>query len=325
MTKKKKKHETIKEQEDWVSPKTLDEYIGQVKAKEIGSVIVDSAFEEKRNISNILISGSYGLGKSTLGKLLFEKHNTLYYEHNAASLSILKSLYYNGEVSFSSGSYLIDEIHNIPTQLSDMMHQAMDAGNISIIGMTTSPGQLSGPFRSRFTLIQLEPYTVDDLVKIIANVVERRGKYSLSEESFHNIAQRSKQTARTAIQYTKFIFDLANVYKVSDISEALVEEAFGKLRVDSKGLTEIDHKYLAALPEERPVGIQYLAAKLGIDAQTIEEEIEPFLMREGYIDRSNRGRFKLEPDLEDRLRKSIEVQVLKRYGRGKVDDNRVKQ
>lgn len=281
------KHNTV-----WEKPTNFTQYVGQETVKEVVNVLADSANKEKRNLQNILLSGEYGLGKSTLGKLIFEKYKTPYREHNGASLSLVKHLLLDKKIAFK-GHYLIDEIHNIPPQITDLMHSSMDSGDCSIIGMTTNPGKLTGPFRSRFYLLTLQPYSIEELSTIIDNATKRRGSFLLQKDVSQEVAKRSRQTARTAIQNISFMFDLATTKNTKTITLDLIKEGFEKLRIDENGLTEIDHKYLNSLPDDRPVGVQYISAKIGVDIETIEEEIEPFLMREGLIDRSNKGRYKL--------------------------------
>lgn len=302
---------------DFKTPRSLNEYIGQERAKEVLQVLAEAAKVEKRLIPNILLVGSGGLGKTTLANLLLKKYKIKYWEHNAASLNLLKSLYFkDSDFFFSTGTYLIDEIHNIPIQFSDLLHRQIDAGEISIIGTTTSPGKLSGPFRSRFYSVYLIPYTASDLEQIVTNLIKRRKYFTVTDEAIKEIAKRSRFTARTAVQYTSFIFDLASTNKHRIIDEQLVEEAFIKLGVDNQGLTEVDHKYLDIIPDDRPVGIQYISSKLGMDSESIEEEIEPFLMRAGFIDRSNKGRYRLDT-LEKQLAESISMTASQRILRTK--------
>jgi Holliday junction DNA helicase RuvB len=278
----------------------MEEYIGQEHAKELASVMVEAADKEGRPLPNILISGSAGLGKTTLAKLILNGKTYNFTDGNSA----------NTRERFA-GYLIIDEIHNVRPEICDRLNTVLDAGGLRIIGATTNPGLLPAPFRSRFRTLPLVPYTVDDLTKIQYNVVDRKGitaQYRLLEE----ISKRGRFTPRRTLQYLAFIMDLMAVRDETTLTEQTLLDGLDMIGVDEKGLVEIDHRYLEALPDDRPVGLQYLQAILQTDKDTIEEEIEPYLLQMKLIDRSARGRFKVT-SLEDQLQDSLDA-VFKNKG-----------
>lgn len=258
--------------------------------------MTDAADAEERNYPNLLLTGPPGVGKTSLGKITY---GALPYQFIDGSL--VNSTYEN----LRRGFYLIDEIHNVKPEVCDSLNLVIDTGAVTIIGCTTNPGKLPGPFRSRFQTISLTPYTVDDLVQIMRNVLLRKQTLELSDDLLQVIAERGRGTPRVTLKYLSFVMDLMVVKGLKSLDSETLEQAWSMLGVDSRGLLGIDYKYLEAFPPTgQPVGIQYLAAVLSEDKETIEQEIEPYLMQLKLIDRTPRGRVRV---IEDETKSLVEM------------------
>lgn len=266
-----------------LEPSSFDEYIGQEKAKEFVQILVTAAKKDNRRIPNILFSGPAGLGKTTLAKLVLKGMPAMFVDGNAV----------NSTYSDLFGHVIIDEIHNVKPNVCDSLNILVDNNKLNILGCTTNAGQIPKALRSRFRTVSLFPYTDEDLVAIMKGVLARKKKSKTIKDDFLlEIAKRSRNTPRRAIQYLLFTLDLISVKGQNKLSDKLLEESFRMIGVDERGLLEIDHKYLAAFPNDwnRSVGIQYLSAVLGIDRETLEEDVEPYLMQLKLIDRTAKGR-----------------------------------
>ncbi len=268
---------------DIFAPKTFDDYIGQAEAKELAQIMVEAAKRENRRLPNILIVGEYGLGKTALAKLIIGGVGEPERLIDGATV--------NKEMP-TEGTVIIDEIHNLDAEVADTLNLVLDSGNLSIIGCTTDPGKLSSAFRSRFRQLMLEIYDDESLTTMLQKVCKRKGVIAASG-ALYEIAARSRNNARMAINNLAFIFDLMVVKRQHTVTQMLVFDAFEKLGVDEDGFLKRDYKFMRALPTDRAVGLQYLEAITGIDGKTIEEEVEPYLMRKGLLDRTSRGRLKL--------------------------------
>lgn len=269
--------------EDVFQPKNLEQYIGQNDTKELLRLAINAAKLEHRSLPNFLISGGFGLGKSVLAKLTLEEARI--------PLRIVDGSSANKSMP-RSGTIIVDEIHNLVAETCDSLSLLMDSGAISIVGCTTDPGKLPAAFRSRFRLLHLITYSIDELSEIAGRVCARKG-VTASPDILKLIAQRSRFNARQVISYLSIIFDLLAVNHKRVIEEADIVKAFTMLKVDKLGYLQRDKSYVSAMPT-RPVGLGWLSAVLGIDETTIENEIEPFLLQTGVIDRTPRGRIKLK-------------------------------
>lgn len=280
---------------DIFSPKTFDEYIGQEKVKRMAQIWTKAAIVQRRGLPCILITGEFGTGKTSLAKLILHEYykgltqqDRWFTPMDASNLGLDKI-----DRLTRDFPTIVDEIHNLNSETQDSLNILIDAGAVAIIGCTTDSGSLTAPFRSRFRLLHLEPYTPEDLVKIIVQDVEKNGTVHLSDAQVAQIALRSRFNARAATQNLDMIFDLMAIYEMIDLTDEVMFEAFDLAGIDENGLRAIDRKYLDALNTQRPTGIQAIAQKIGADPHTIIEEIEPYLLRRGLIDRQPRGRIKI--------------------------------
>jgi holliday junction DNA helicase RuvB len=267
------------------SPQNFSDYVGQPKAKEIARVMVQAARINKHPLPNIIIDGSYGLGKTTLAKIIYN-------EYGIQNARIIDAVALNKDIPLGLKNVIIDEIHNLDPQVADSLNIIIDQGRASIVGCTTNPGMLPPAFRSRFRSIHLERYTVNEIRQIL-NLTSLKSGVSIPVQSLTEIAKRSRLNPRVSLNYLAFIQDYITV-RGGSMAIKTVRDAFSLLGVDGEGLTERDYRYLAALPLDRAVGLHYLSSMLAIDAKTIENELEPYLMQKGYIDRTPRGRTKLK-------------------------------
>lgn len=274
---------------EWVptifQPRNFADYVGQEDAKRLAQIMVQAAKAESRPLPNILITGGFGLGKTSLAQLIVSE-----YSGKLTSVDLVDGLTAN-KIKPESGTLIIDEIHLLDPGVADKLNVALDSNKLHIIGCTTDPGKLPSAFKSRFRQLTLNSYTEDDLVLIARHICNRK-KYNWSGGTLHQIARRSRSNARQITVYLAMIFDLMAVQGDNFIKERTVKDAFDLLGVDEYGYLDRDKKYVSAMPN-RPIGLSALSAILGIDPTTIEEEIEPYLLQTGVIDRTPKGRIKL--------------------------------
>jgi Holliday junction DNA helicase RuvB len=265
-------------------PKNLKEFVGQENTKEVLQIIVDSANIEHRLIPNILLTGPYGHGKTTLAKIIARRHHKKIEitDGNLAATVIKPS---------KTKIYIVDEAHNIPPQVADSYNILIDAGELRIIACTTNPGNLSSAFRSRFRTLYLVNYTVEDITKIIKRAANR-AKIKITNESVAILGKRSKCNPRNALNLLAFVQEVASLssQKEQKIPKESVQVALSKLGIDGLGLNSLDRKYLSLLKIDIPVGLQYISSVLAQDVATIQNEIEPYLIQGGFVERTARGR-----------------------------------
>ena len=281
--------------------------------KENLRVFIKSALMRDEALDHILLYGPPGLGKTTLAYIIANELGSNIKTASGPSieksgdLAAILSTLEEGDVLF------IDEIHRMPRYVEEILYSAMEdfyldivvgtdgsSRNIKInlpkftlVGATTRAGDLSSPLRDRFGIIsKLNYYTDDELYKIIKRT-SRVLDTPITDEAARRLASRSRGTPRIANRLFKRIRDFALVYGDGIINEELLDSSLDKLKVDKTGLDETDHHLLMAIIERfngGPVGLEALASSIGEEASTIEDVYEPFLLQQGYLKRTPRGR-----------------------------------
>jgi holliday junction DNA helicase RuvB len=294
-------------------PRTLDDYIGQTKHKENLRVFVEAARRRSEPLDHLLLSGPPGLGKTTLAQILahemgVELHmtNGPVVEHKGALAGLLTKLGKN-DILF------IDEIHRLNPVVEESLYPAMEdfridvmtgdgafASSIQIpiqpftlIGATTRTGLLTAPLFSRFGhIIRLDFYPASDLARIIERSASLLG-VEIAKGAALGIANRSRGTPRVANRLLRRVRDFADVLGSGAIDDAIVARACERLDVDNVGFDEMDRRLLRVIIDDYdggPVGVETLAAALGEPRDTIEDVYEPYLLQQGFLGRTPRGR-----------------------------------
>ena len=299
--------------ESHLRPQLLDDYIGQEKAKEILKVYITAARERGEALDHVLFYGPPGLGKTTLaGIIVNEMHVNIKITSGPAiekpgeMAAILNNLQ-EGDVLF------VDEIHRLNRQVEEVLYPAMedyaidimigkgasarsirlDLPKFTLVGATTRVGMLTAPLRDRFGVIhRLEFYTVEELKRIIARSAKVLD-VGIDDAGATALARRSRGTPRLANRLLKRVRDFAQVKYDGYITEDVANYALDLLDVDKCGLDQTDRTLLMTIIERfdgGPVGLDTLAASLSEDSGTIEDVYEPYLLKNGFIQRTPRGR-----------------------------------
>lgn len=305
----------FEENDSQLRPKSLDEYIGQTDMKEMLHVFIETAKKREECLDHVLLYGPPGLGKTTMASIIAHEMGTQFRSVTAPSITrvgdlaaILSSLE-QGDVLF------IDEIHRLPKVVEEVLYSAMEDFSIDImigkdatastiridlppftlIGATTRCGDIAAPLRDRFGIVhQINYYAIEELQQIVFRT-SRVFDFPITKEAAFEIAKRSRGTPRVANRLFRRVRDFAQFTDdaCTCIEHPITAYSLEKLHIDSAGLNLTDHRYLQTIIHRfkgGPAGLHAIASSIGEELTTLEDVYEPFLLQEGFIVRTPRGR-----------------------------------
>jgi Holliday junction DNA helicase RuvB len=294
-------------------PKVMDEFVGQKQARENLSIFIQAARARGEALDHVLFSGPPGLGKTTLAQIVARELGVNFRSTSGpvlAKAGDLAAILTNLE---PRDVLFIDEIHRLNPVVEEILYPAMedfeldlvigegpsarsvkiDLQPFTLVGATTRAGLITTPLRDRFGIpVRLNFYTPEELLSIVARGARVLG-FDMTDDGAREIASRARGTPRIAGRLLRRVRDFAAVAGHGAVNAAIADAALTRLEVDVRGLDAFDKRYLKLIAENfsgGPVGIETIAAALGEARDAIEETVEPFLMQQGFVQRTPRGR-----------------------------------
>ncbi len=301
-----------------IRPQTLEEYVGQTDIKSNLEVFIKACKMRDEVLDHVLLYGPPGLGKTTLAHIIAHEMGTNIKTctgpsiEKSGDLAAILSTLEPGDILF------IDEIHRIPRYIEEILYPAMedfvldivitnndgssrnlriDLPPFTLVGATTRAGDISAPLRDRFGITAKLNYYTEEELETIINRTSRVLGMPIEEKAAKELAKRSRRTPRIANRLFKRVRDFALVFEQDTIDEEITKTSLTRLKVDDSGLDQIDIQYLDALITKfngGPVGASTVATSIGEEPTTIEDVVEPYLLQEGFIKRTPRGRVACE-------------------------------
>ena len=293
-------------------PKAFPEFVGQRKLVENLQVYIAAAKKRSEPLDHVLLSGLPGLGKTTLAQIIARELGGNFIATSAPALERARDLVGILTTLEKGDVFFVDEIHRLSAVVAEYLYAAMEDFAIDLVidqgpnartvkinlppftmvGATTREGLLPAPFRSRFGILEkLDAYPTEDLARILARSAGLLGMQA-EPAALALVAGRSRGTPRVAIRFLRRSRDVAQARDLALIDSSVAEDGLRRLGVDARGLDAMDRKILETLVRQggTPVGLKTIAVTVGEEEETIEEVYEPFLIRQGFLAKTPRGR-----------------------------------